>query len=149
VRPTVELVARLSDRPSADRDTTFLFRLAAARVPAARSMLENVVKGTQLGNAAALRAALYLARDHGRHDLRDALSDAAASARREALRGLAAAALFDVGEREAALALTDELVQSRQLTTVVWASLIRALSVTSSDVVDEPTFRRVQLGWVE
>src|SRR5690606_37108490 len=26
-RPTVELVARLSDRPSADRDTTFLFRM--------------------------------------------------------------------------------------------------------------------------
>jgi hypothetical protein len=30
-RPTRELSARLSDRPSADRDTTFLFRMARAR----------------------------------------------------------------------------------------------------------------------
>ncbi|HEY5374072.1 MAG TPA: hypothetical protein VIK01_10315, partial [Polyangiaceae bacterium] len=56
-RPTLELVARLSDRPSADRDTTFLFRLARRRVPAARPMLEALTKGP-LGDESSLRAAL-------------------------------------------------------------------------------------------
>ena len=152
VRPTVELVARLSDRPSADRDTTFLYRLAAARITSARPMLENLVKGTSLGNPAAIRAALYLARDHGRDDVRNALSDTARNPRREALRGLAAAALFDAGERDVAMKVADELVQSRQLTTLAWGALIRAGGRSSGDhacVVSEPAYRRVQLGWVE
>jgi hypothetical protein len=151
VRPTVELVARLSDRPSADRDTTFLYRLAAAKVGSTRPMLENLVKGMALGNPAAIRAALYLARDHGRDDVRNALSEAAQNPRREALRGLAAAALFDAGERDVALKVADELVQSRQLTTLAWGALIRAGSSSDAPdcVVSEPAYRRVQLGWVE
>jgi hypothetical protein len=152
VRPTVELVARLSDRPSADRDTTFLYRLAAAGISSARPMLENLVKGTALGNPAALRAALYLARDHGRDDVRNALADAAKNPRREALRGLAAAALFDAGDRTMAMTIADELVASRQLTTLAWAGLIRAFSRehgNGTTVVSEPAYRRVQLGWVE
>ena len=43
-RPTLELIARLSDRPSADRDTTFLFRMARAGAPSARPMLETLVQ---------------------------------------------------------------------------------------------------------
>ena len=41
-RPTLELIARLSDRPSADRDTTFLFRMARAGATSARPMLETL-----------------------------------------------------------------------------------------------------------
>ena len=62
IRPTVELVARLSDRPSADRDTTFLFRLARHKAPAARAMLENLAK-SPLSDESGVRAALHLARD--------------------------------------------------------------------------------------
>ena len=47
-RPTVELVARLSDRPSADRDTTFLFRMARARAMSCKPMLEGLAKGGPL-----------------------------------------------------------------------------------------------------
>ncbi|MBV9948178.1 MAG: hypothetical protein JOZ69_15090, partial [Myxococcales bacterium] len=38
-RPTLELIARLSDRPSADRDMTFLFRMARAGATSVRPML--------------------------------------------------------------------------------------------------------------
>ncbi|HEY8091124.1 MAG TPA: hypothetical protein VIF09_24845, partial [Polyangiaceae bacterium] len=40
-RPTLELIARLSDRPSADRDTTFLFRMARSGAVSTRPMLET------------------------------------------------------------------------------------------------------------
>jgi hypothetical protein len=152
VRPTVEIVARLSDRPSADRDPTFLYRLAAARVGSARPMLENLVRSSQLGDATAIRAALYLARDHGRQDLCRALGETAKSPRREALRGLAAAALFDAGERELPLSLIDQLEKSRKLPSLAWAGLLRAAALgfmNEGSLVTEPTFRWIQLGWVE
>jgi hypothetical protein len=69
-RPTIELVARLSDRPSANRDMTFLFRMASAKVKSARPMMEAMTKTLPLPDENAVRAALYLARDHGRDDLR-------------------------------------------------------------------------------
>jgi hypothetical protein len=94
-RPTLELIARLSDRPSADRDTTFLFRLARAGAASARPMLEALARGMPLTDEPSLRAALYLARDHGREDMREALADAASAGRREEFRGMAAAALWD------------------------------------------------------
>jgi hypothetical protein len=150
VRPTVELVARLSDRPSSDRDTTFLFRLADARAAAARTMLETFAKGTTLGNESAIRAALYLARDHGRDDLMEALQDVAQNPRKEALRGLAAAALHDAGAGEQAKALVPELAQSRQLPTLAWGALLEAAeSAKIQSVVNEAAFRRVQHGWAE
>jgi hypothetical protein len=152
VRPTVELVARLSDRPSADRDPTFLYRLAARGVTSARTMLENLAKGPGLSGESAIRAALYLLRDHGRTDLRDQLVRVASSPRREALRGFAAAALYDAGERDLAVELAAPLVASKQLPTVTWSALLhasRAGKVNGQSVVEEPTYRRVQLGWVE
>jgi hypothetical protein len=150
VRPTLELVARLSDRPSSDRDTTFLYRLAASGAPTAKSMLETVVKGSGLGSDASIRAALHLARDYGRDDLKNALANAVKSPKREALRGLAAAALFDVGERGRARELAPDLVASRQLTTVGWGTLLSAVDQSSIDrMVTESTFRRVQLGCVQ
>lgn len=149
VRPTVELVSRLSDRPSADRDPAFLYRLAEARCQVARPMLESVARGP-LRSESAVRAALYLARDHGRDDLREVLGTIAESPRHEGLQGLAAAALYDLGERERAAGLSDHLVQSRRLETVAWGALLRAAaSGGATRVLSEANYRRVQLGWVE
>jgi len=149
VRPTVELVARLSDRPSADRDTAFLFRLAAGKVPAARPMLENLVK-RPLADEPSVRAALHLVRDYGDAHVVDLLRVAATSPRREAVRGLAAAALYDAGEVDNARQLADRLVSSRNLASVAWGGLIRAAQARkASSIVDEPTVRRIQFGWTE
>ena len=163
-RPTLELIARLSDRPSADRDTTFLFRMARAGSVAARPMLETLVRALPLADETAIRAALYLARDHGREELREALVDAAVTAKREELRGMAAAALWDAsppagGEpalhlRTKARDLADELVTSRVLGNVAWGALIRAAAKGGAGagvepVLTETPFRWIQWGWLE
>ncbi|HVW28597.1 MAG TPA: hypothetical protein VHC69_24700 [Polyangiaceae bacterium] len=149
VRPTVEIVSRLSDRPSADRDPSFLYRLAEARVPTARPMLESLARGP-LRTDVALRSAMYLARDHRRDDLRTALGAIADNPRHDGLRGFAAAALYDLGERDRPLSLTMALVQSRKLTTATWGALLRAAGAGAIQrVVSESTYRRVQLGWLE
>jgi hypothetical protein len=93
-----------------------------------------------------------LARDHEREDLRDQLRELARNPRREAVRGIAAAALYDTGDTEASLELGDELAQSKQLATLTWGNLLqaaRAGRLVNKSIVVEPTFRRVQLGWVE
>ena len=150
-RPTVELVARLSDRPSADRDTTFLFRLARKKAPAARAMLEALAKGP-LSDETSVRAALHLVRDYEDRRPLEALRAAAASPRREAVRGLATAVLFDVGEREREFALeaTKGLLDSRSVASLAWGSLIRAAHAKSEpEVTTEPSVRRIQFGWSE
>ncbi|HET7540263.1 MAG TPA: hypothetical protein VFK05_10350 [Polyangiaceae bacterium] len=149
IRPTVELVARLSDRPSADRDTTFLFRLARQKAPAARAMLEGLAKGP-LNDESGVRAALHLVRDYGDPRPRDLLRVAATSARREALRGLAVAALFDTGDREWAIERAKTLITSRHLASVAWGALIQAAHAKNlSEVTTEPSVRRIQFGWSE
>jgi hypothetical protein len=149
VRPTVEIVSRLSDRPSADRDPTFLYRLAEARCPSARPMLEALARGP-LRSDAAVRAAMYLARDHGRDDLREHLRHLAENPRQDALRGLAAAALFDLGEHDGLELLEDALLASKQLATFTWGALLSvARRGGPARIVSEPTYRRVQLGWLE
>ena len=150
-RPTVELVARLSDRPSADRDTTFLFRLAAARSTAARPMLEGALKANPPADEVGVRAALYLLRDHARADLIPALEATARTAKREDLRGLAVAALWDAGSRELAIDLAEGALKSRSIQTAAWASLVIAAGSQKWDrpLIDEPTFRRIQWGWLE
>jgi hypothetical protein len=150
VRPNVELVARLSDRPSADRDSTFLHRLGQRGVASARPMLDSVVKGRSLGDETAVRCALYLMSHYGRHELERQLQEAARSARREGVRGLAVAALYDAGCREQALDLARELAQARQLTSAAWAALVLIhASNGAGHVINEPRYRRIQLGWVE
>jgi hypothetical protein len=155
-RPTVELVSRLSDRPSADRDTTFLFRMARAKVPSAKPMLEMLSKTLPLGDDVAVRAALCLAKDYGRDDLRSALSEVASGPRREELRGLATAALWDLGMTDRALELALELSNSKVLGNVAWATLVRAASLRGmprgahdSSLVGEIPFRWIQWGWLE
>jgi hypothetical protein len=161
-RPTLELIARLSDRPSADRDTTFLFRMARAGSVAARPMLETLVRSLPLADETSLRAALYLARDRGREDMRQALAEAAVGCKREELRGLAAAALWDasplaLGEasektRSQVREMTDELLQSRVMANAAWAALIRAAAKNGAShepVLTETPFRWIQWGWLE
>jgi hypothetical protein len=161
-RPTLELIARLSDRPSADRDTTFLFRMARSGAVSARPMLETFARTLPLADETGIRAALYLARDFGRDDLRAALADAAAGCKREELRGMAAAALWDASPptagdaspkmRERARELAEELQQSRVLSNAAWAALIRAAAKGGSHehpLLTETLFRWIQWGWLE
>ena len=149
VRPTLELVARLSDRPSADRDTTFLFRLARQKAPAARAMLEGLAKGP-LSDESGVRAALHLIRDYDDPRPLELLRVAASSSRREALRGLAVAALFDAGDREWAVDSAKSLINSRHLASVAWGALIQAAhSKNAPEVTTEPSVRRIQFGWSE
>jgi hypothetical protein len=150
-RPTVELVARLSDRPSADRDTTFLFRLAAAKAPAARPMLEGLAKANPLADELAVRAAMHLARDHGKAELRRAISEVA-TGKRDEVRGVAAAALWDLGEQELAKKTAERAEDCRFISSMTWGALVTAASAgkfAPPAVLSEPTFRRVQWGWVE
>ena len=158
-RPTVELVARLSDRPSADRDTTFLFRMARARAVSCKPMLEGLVKGVPLADEVAVRAASYLARDHARMDMKEALLDCAQNAKRDELRGFAVAALWDTGDEDArnkARELSDELGASRCISSVAWGALVRAAhsgAIGKNDpnfvVAAETPFRWIQWGWLE
>ncbi len=169
-RPTVELVARLSDRPSADRDTTFLFRMAKARAASCKPMLEGLAKGSALPGVVSgapqplvdevsVRAASYLVRDHGRADMKEALLDCALNAKRDELRGFAVAALWDTGDVDArakARDLSDELVGSRCISSIAWGALVRAAhagAIGKNDptfvVAAETPFRWVQWGWLE
>ncbi len=150
-RPTVELVARLSDRPSADRDTTFLFRLAACGAHSARPMLESAVKTTPIVDEVGVRAALFLLRDHGRADLREALIAVAKTSKREDLRGMGMACLWDAGDRDTAASLAKASLRSRSLPTAAWASLVQAAAEHGWEhpLTNEPTFRRLQWGWSE
>ena len=151
-RPTVELVARLSDRPSADRDTSFLFRLAAAKVQSARPMLEALTKRLPLDDDVSVRAAMHLVRDHGKNELRKRIDEAAHRARHEELNGVAAAALWDLGDRSAAGRAAEALKGARSVSPAIWASLIIAANdgkLNMPMMLTEPNFRRVQWGWVE
>ncbi len=149
-RPTSETVARLSHRPSADKDMGFLFRLGEAAVPAAEPMLEQLAKLRPLADGVALRAAFVLARRYGHTDLVGPIKDVASTSTDEGLRGLAAVALFDLGERTTAIELSRHLALSTSLEAQVWAALVSVAAGRSGDaILDEPTFRRVHWGWVE
>lgn len=151
-RPTVELVARLSDRPSADRDTSFLFRLAAAKAQNARPMLEALAKKVPFDDDVAIRAAMHLVRDHGRKELRGSIDEAVHRTKRDDLNGVAAAALWDLGDRGAASRAAEALKGSKSVSTAIWASLIIAANDGKLDMpvmLSEQNFRRVQWGWIE
>lgn len=149
-RPTLEMLARLSDRPTSDADVSFLFRMADARLPEARPMLETMSSPSRLNDSVSIRAALLLSKGYARRDLVERLVAAARCQRHEALRGLAAAALFDLGQRDLAGDFADELVNSKKLPTLGWAALIRAARAGKLQrLVTEPTFRRIQQGWSE
>jgi hypothetical protein len=123
-------------------------------------MLEGIAKTTPLLDEVSVRAASYLARDHARADMKEALVECALNAKREELRGLAVAALWDSGDpaaRDRARDLSDELIVSRNLSNVAWGALVRAAHASpqargpSSDfvVAGETQCRWVQWGWLE
>jgi hypothetical protein len=149
VRPNLELATRLSDRPTADRDLSFLYRLSGARVESARPLLRHLTRGP-LENESAVRAALCLAREFDEARARVQLAHVTENGRLEALRGLATAALFDLGERERALLAAGELAESPKLPTLVFSNLVllAASGKESGPLVTEPRVRRIQLGWV-
>jgi hypothetical protein len=151
-RPTVELVARLSDRPSADRDTSFLFRLVAAKAQSARPMLEALAKRRPLEDDVAIRAAMHLVRDHGRQELRASIEEVAERTKHDDLSGVAAAALWDLGDKSAAVRVAEALTEAKSVSTMIWASLIVAANGGNLDMpfmLSEQNFRRVQWGWIE
>ena len=122
-------------------------------------MLETLVRALPLADDVSIRAALFLARDHGRDDLRDALVEAATVGKREDLRGLALAALWDAGMRErGAERIADELLGSKSLAYAAWATLVRAAAARAprehaadgdAPVLTETPFRWIQWGWLE
>lgn len=75
--------------------------------------------------------------------------------RREEMRGLAVAALWDAGGRERARDLADELVTSRVIGNVAWSALVRAAAARSltsgvhEPVLGETPLRWIQWGWLE
>ncbi len=153
-RPTSELVARLSHRPSADRDSAFLFRMAAAKVEVARPMLEALARTKPLGDDVALRASFMLVHHFDRPAYKDDLVEAIESSGRDDLRGLAAAALFELGDQQRALAAAAPLASSPDIAAQAWSGLLAAATngaaaKSSLCLMSEPTFRRVQLGWPE
>ena len=148
-RPNLELVTRLSDRPTVDRDVSFLFRLASAKVAGARSLLRHLTRG-QLDRESGVRAAFHLAHDYGDERAQRQLVDAARAPLRDPLRGLAAAALFDLGDRRTALDAAASLSESRSLPTLTWSCLVltAASGKESLPLLTEPRVRKIQLGWL-
>jgi len=161
-RATMETLSRLSDRPSADRDLTFLFRMARADASGCRPVLEAVAKRYPLSDENSVRAAGVLARDPDRNDARDALVQCAQSAERDDLRGLATAILYDTAfetpsfqARSTAHDLAEALLSSASLSNVTWATLVRIAHAASprraasQPIANEATVRWVQCGWLE
>ncbi len=150
VRPTLEIVARLSDRPSAERDLSFLFRMANAKAPATRPMLESLARTPLLAHENAVRAASYLLRQEDREDLQRRLLELVKSTKREELRGLALAGLY-----EARPALVQECLpdfsRSQQLQNAIFSALVRLAhkGQRSDELLSEPVYRRAQLGWLD
>jgi hypothetical protein len=100
----------------------------------------------------------------------DALVETARGAKREELRGLAVAALWDAASRDRARRdrareLADEMVTSRCIGNVAWSALVRAsanrpeprigtlpvsaMTAPPDVVLGETPFRWVQLAWLE
>jgi hypothetical protein len=141
-------VARLSDRPSAERDVAFLFRLATARVESAKPVLEALATSPGGGSEVSVRAALHLFRDYGQEQQVSTLLRAGQSPRKAALRGLAAAALYDCGQGPEAQQVLSKLESSAPVAELGWALLVRATEagVRAGRLVSEQNFRRVQQG---
>jgi hypothetical protein len=150
IRPTLEIVARLSDRPSAERDLSFLFRMARTKAPSTRAMLESLVQVPLLANEAAVRSASFLLQQEDRDDILRRLVELVRSTKREELRGLALAAVYN-----ARPTMVDEILhdfsRSRQLQNAIFFALVRLAQTGSfsEELLSESVFRRAQLGWLD
>ncbi len=146
-RPGLDLLTRLSDRPSSSRDATFLFRLAEARVPSVRLALEAIAREPGPPSLAGLRAAYFLARDHGRDEARTLLSETAFGAL-SPTAAFAAALLFDLGERERAREALDpgRLGPDAPPSALGWSALAAAAAPAGPPLVQERTYRDLTPG---
>ena len=149
-RPTLELLARLSDRPSAERDLSFLFRMGEARLPTAQPMLESLVKSQTLSNALRVRAIRVLIRHYGREDLLQRLLDVARSPSREPLGGLALAAIVDC-HGPPLTEITGDCLKSRNHSDLGFSLLVRmgSLQKRASPILTEENYRHLQCGWLD
>ena len=114
-------------------------------------MLETMTRDVALSDEMSVRTALHLCRNYAQEHQLTALAQTGKSPRKDALRGLAAAALYDCGQTADALRLAAELEGSRHLPALGWTSLVRAAvaGARSGPVVSELNFRRVQQGSCE
>lgn len=148
-RPGLDLLTRLSDRPSSSRDVTFLFRMAEAKVPSVRPALEAIAKepADAPPSPSGLRASFFLARDHGREEARVLLREAA-GATPSPIGAFAAALLFDLGERDRAREALDpsRLGPDAPPSTLGWAALVAAAPPAGPSIVQERTFRDLTPG---
>lgn len=151
-RPTINLMARLSDRPTSERDMSFVFRLARARVRVIEPLLSSLApEAKPLDDEVAVRAAMALARADEGCGPRDALRKTAIGGREE-LRALAAAALWDLGEEESAHRAAESLGSPRLLASMAWSSLVLAAAegkLEEERILTESNFRRLERGWLE
>ncbi len=124
VRPTFDLLARLSDRPTAKKDLTFLHRLGDARAPGVEALLVSTMGAGPLTDLDGVRAARALALRYAHDGARARLVEAA-EGRREAARGPATAALYDLGDTARAVELAGRLLEARALAPFAWGALVR------------------------
>lgn len=149
VRLAVETLARLSDRPSAERDWTFLFRMGEASAGCGtppHTALEKLATA-KLDDAAKIRALRALSRT-GHTDSRAQLRALAEGEGASDVRGLATAALWDAGEPERARDCAATLVIAKELPAVIWGSLVR-LAEPGSSIVEEARVRWIERGECE
>ena len=103
-----------------------------------------------LANETAVRAASFLLQQQDREDLLRRLIELVRSTKREELRGLALAAVYN-----ARPTIADEILhdfsRSRQLQNAIFFALVRlAQSGTfAEELLSESVFRRAQLGWLD
>jgi hypothetical protein len=110
-----------------------------------------LVRARPLGDEIAVRAATELVRRYGRPSYAAEAIEASRVSSSEALRALSAACLWELGERERAVADATELVESEDLTALAWSTLVLLASRAKEPmtVLSGSNFRRVQCGWSE
>ena len=113
-------------------------------------MLDNLTRAPVLAHENAVRAASYLLKQEPREELFRRLLELVKSTKREELRGMALAALYEARPAMVEDALPD-FSRSRQLQNAIFSALVRlAQSGQLADgLLTEPVFRRAQLGWLD
>ncbi len=147
LRPSAEVVARLSDRPTSEREMSFLFRLASVQADGARGMLEGLCR-EDIRASDGVRAAAALAQRYQDRRGVDALRRLAEGKKHRELQGVAVAALWDLGERKEAKDRAEELGSCRNLAGCVWGGLVMR-NPRGPDMLEEMRYRRLERGWVQ
>lgn len=145
-RSSLDVLVRLSDRPTNEKNLSFLFRLASLGALQLRAHLEGLAEHLATGDENAIRAAFFLIRDHGREDLRERVRGVA-RLRKEGSWGLAAAVLHDLGD-SAAEEIAKNCLEARSLTAVAWGGLVLSSMTEPARVplLVEPRVRQLHLG---